>query len=99
MRRFNAWLLPYGIYLAHDSAVLFDRQYQPIVRFLPGEVVVPCDPRERINFFAQLWHYSDATTPTYNARTRSRLRALVGSIPELAAEIQRRAHIRKNPRF
>jgi hypothetical protein len=91
VRRFDAWLLPYGCYLEHDSAVLFDRQYQPIVRFLAGDVVVACDPRERINFFAQLWHYHDATSPSRDSRTRSRLRALVGAIPELAAEIQRRS--------
>ena len=91
MRRIVAWALPYGIYLAHDSAVLYDRRYCPIIRFLPGEVVVPCDPRERIEHYGQIWHYSDATTPTYNAETRSRLRALVGAIPELAAEIQRRS--------
>jgi hypothetical protein len=98
-RRIDPWDLPYGIYLAHDSAVLFDRRYEPIVRFLPGDIVVPCDPTEWVHHYARLYHYNDATTPTYNSTTRSRLRALVGSIPELAAEISRRAHIRKSPRF
>jgi hypothetical protein len=83
--------LPYGCYIAHDSAVLFDRQYQPIVRFLQGNHVVACDPRERINFFAQLWHYHDGTSPRRDSRTRASLRRLVDAIPELAAEIQRRS--------
>jgi hypothetical protein len=91
MRRVDAWDLPYGIYLSQDSAVLFDRRYQPIVRFLPGDVVVACDPRERIVHYGQLWHYNDATTPTYNAKTRASLKRLVALIPELAAEIQRRS--------
>lgn len=91
MRRASAWLLPYGCYLERDSAVLFDRRYQPIVRFLPGNIVVPCDARERIEYYGQIWHYSDATTPTYNARTRASLRRLVDAIPVLHAEIQRRS--------
>lgn len=91
MRRASAWLLPYGCYLERDSAVLFDRRYQPIVRFLPGNIVVPCDPLERIEYYDQIWHYSDATTPTYNARTRASLRRLVDAIPVLHAEIQRRS--------
>jgi hypothetical protein len=91
VRRIDPWLLPYGCYLERDSAVLFDRRYQPLIRFLPGDIVVPCDPRERIDFYAQVWHYSDGCSPRRNSGTRARLRALVGSIPELAAEIQRRS--------
>jgi hypothetical protein len=91
MLRIDPWLLPYGCYLEHDSAVLFDRRYWPIVRFLPGDVIAPCDPRERVQFYAQVWHYSDATSPRRNGGTRSRLRALVASIPALSAEIQRRS--------
>jgi hypothetical protein len=91
VRRIDPWLLPYGCYLERDSAVLFDRQYQPIVRFLAGNIVVPCDPTEWVQFYAQVWHYHDATSPRRDSRTRLRLRALVGAIPELAAEISRRS--------
>lgn len=91
MRRIDPWLLPYGCYLARDSAVLFDRRYQPIVRFLPGDVVVTCDPAERIAHYGQIYHYSDANPARYNAQTRARLRTLVASIPILAAEISRRS--------
>jgi hypothetical protein len=91
VRRIDVWSLPYGAYLTRDSAVLYDRRYCPIVRFLPGEIVVPCHPSERIEHYGQLWHYTDATSPTYNARTRASLKRLVDAIPELAAEIQRRA--------
>ena len=91
MGRIDFWDWPYGCYLERDSAVLFDRRYRPIVRFLPGDIVVPCDPTERVQFYAQVWHYSDGCSPRRNAGTRASLRALVGSIPELAAEIQRRS--------
>jgi hypothetical protein len=87
----DPWSLPYGCYLTRDSAVLFDRRYQPIVRFLPGEVVIACDPRERIEHDGRVYHYSDANPARYNAQTLKRLRLLVAAIPQLAAEIKRRA--------
>jgi hypothetical protein len=89
--RIDPWALPYGCYLTHDSAVLFDRCYRPIVRFLAGDIVVTCDPTERIAHYGRILHYSDANSARYNARTRSRLRSLVNAIPALAAEIQRRS--------
>jgi hypothetical protein len=83
-------VLPYGLYLECDSAVLFDREYRPIVRFTKHGVIA-CDPTEWIRFGAQLWHYNDGNSPRRDRGMRARLLSLVAAIPELAAEIKRRA--------
>jgi hypothetical protein len=89
MPRKYPWLLPYGAYLTHDSAVLFDREYRPIVRFTERGVIA-CDPTEWIKHDGRLYHYRDGTAPRRDRGMRARLLALVESIPVLAAEIRRR---------
>jgi hypothetical protein len=55
--------------------------------------VTPCRPDERIEFDSQVWFYADANLPRRHLGTRRRLEQLIGSIPELAAEIARRAKV------
>jgi hypothetical protein len=99
-------LLPYGVYLTATDAVYFDRDYRPIVRLTyPGKINWPiiteigepavtlCDPKERINFDGQSWFYTDANPPSRNKQTRQRLEQIIAAIPELAAEIARRAKV------
>jgi hypothetical protein len=98
----HPWLLPYGAYLTANSSVYYDRRYRPIVRltFPPldlskgGAIGAPaitvCDPKERIEHDSQMWFYKDGTSPTFNRETRKRLEAIVESVPEMRAEIERR---------
>jgi hypothetical protein len=96
MRDFSKW--PYGAYLCDGSIVYFDRRYQPIVRItqppfpaVGEQAVTACDPAERISHSGKEWLYKDATSPRRNAQTRKRLKNLIGAIPALNAEIERRA--------
>jgi hypothetical protein len=93
---FSKW--PYGAYLCEDSIVYFDRRYQPIVRMtrppfpaVGEQAIAVCDPTERISHSGKEWLYKDATSPRRNGQTRERLRNLMFTIPELAAEVGRRS--------
>ena len=94
--------LPYGAYLGRNSVTWFDRRYRPIVSapwyfYDPDERVIfageltPVEPDRWIDFERQAWIYSD---PTFDRKTRTRLRQIVESLPTLKAELVRRGAVR-----
>jgi hypothetical protein len=79
---------PYGLYRCGNAIVYFDRRYRPIVRM--SDVATVCDSLEWIEHSGQEWFYSDAGDPRCCAATRNKLKRLMDSIPEMAAEARRR---------
>ncbi len=93
---------PYGAYLCSGSTVIFNRDYQPIVRLhqpafpdVGAQVVTVCDPAERIEHSGKHWFYSDATSPRHDSQTRKRLKNLLDTIPALEAEVRCRGSRRR----
>jgi hypothetical protein len=90
-------IFPYGQYVRGNEIVWFDRSYRPIVR-VGADGVTPCQPDEWIDHQSKRWLYSDANAPGRDAETRKNLEALIHEIPEMDAEIHRRARIKGMPR-
>lgn len=88
MRTTNFRNHPHGFYRTGNSVVYFDRRYRPIVRVSDRATVV--DPMEWIEHSGQEWLYDDGNAPRHNAETRRRLKDLMDTIPEMAAEVRRR---------
>ena len=89
-------LLPYGVFVAEDVSVIYDRNYRPIVR-VPGRwpdcdsaSATVVDPTEWIKHDRKEWFYNDGSIPRRNKRTRETLQSLVDKMPALASEIERR---------
>ena len=90
-------LLPYGVYHAGKSSILFDRDYPPLV-CVAGQwpdcdtkSAVTCNPEWRIAHDSRFYFYRDGpTSPRRNKKVRDFLKNLVESIPVLGIEIQRR---------
>lgn len=94
-KKFETW--PYGQCIRGNEIIWFDRSYRPIVR-CGADVVRPCQPDEWVEHSAKRWLYNDATSPRRNRDTRAKLEGLMREVPELAAEIGRRARVKELPR-
>jgi len=65
--------LPYGRYnCANGDIVLYNRDYEPLMRCSRNGEIITCDPLERIQYVDQDWFYLDGDPPWDNKKTLKR---------------------------
>jgi hypothetical protein len=75
---FKYWLLPYGMWtLADGTEVLFDRYYAAMWQRSPDNVVTKADMNLWYPWVKQDHFYNDGNSPTFDRKTRNRLKALL----------------------
>jgi hypothetical protein len=97
---------PYGLYIDRGFVTFFNRNYQPIAacpwfecefptrRLLIARQLAPVAPNVRINLEAKAHFYNDATSPTFDKKTRAMLQRVMDRWPSLAAEVAKREGVR-----